>query len=122
MSYTKDDLIDLDIVQGLRELGGDDGDDFIKEIIELYKEQYPILLAQMKNHLSNEDYPNLSKSAHALKGASLNIGAKELASVCKTIEINAKSEIQQGFNDLISDLETIHSLTFVELEKLLNMV
>ncbi len=122
MSYTKDDLIDFDIVQGLRELGGDDGDDFIKEIIELYKEQYPILLAQIKNHLSNEDYANLSKSAHALKGASLNIGAKELASVCKTIEINAKSDIQQGFNELISDLETIHSLTFIELDKLLNMV
>ncbi|MFZ4589776.1 MAG: Hpt domain-containing protein [Ignavibacteria bacterium] len=122
MSYSKDDLIDFDIVQGLRELGGDDDDGFIKEIFELYKEQYPILLAQIKNHLSNEDYTNLSKSAHALKGASLNIGAKELASVCKTIEINAKSDIQHGFNELISKLETIHSLTFIELDKLLNMV
>ncbi len=118
MSNSKEDLIDFDIVQSLKELGGDDGDEFFKEIIDLYKDQYPKLLLQIKNYLSKEDYDNLSKSAHALKGASLNIGAKELASICKTIEINAKSDIREGYNELIVNLETIHSLTFIEFEKL----
>ena len=94
MSISKEDLLDLNIIQSLIELGGDDGDEFFKEIIDLYKEQYPILLQQIKNYLSNEDYVNLSKSAHALKGASLNIGAKEIASICKIIEINSKTDTQ----------------------------
>ena len=71
MSISKEDLIDFDIVQGLKELGGDDGDDFLKEILDLYAEQYPILLNQIKGFLKNSDYNNLSKSAHALKGCLL---------------------------------------------------
>lgn len=118
MSLTKEDLIDFNIIQGLKDLGGDDGDEFFKEIIDLYKEQYPILLQQIKNYLNNKDYENLSKSAHALKGASLNIGAKELASVCKTIEINAKTDITEGYTELIANLESTHSLTFDEIDKL----
>jgi HPt (histidine-containing phosphotransfer) domain-containing protein len=118
MSLTKEDLIDFNIIQGLKDLGGDDGDEFLKEIIDLYKEQYPILLRQIKNFLDNKDYENLSKSAHALKGASLNIGAKELASVCKNIEINAKTDITEGYSELITNLESIHSLTFDEIDKL----
>jgi HPt (histidine-containing phosphotransfer) domain-containing protein len=118
MTNSKEDLIDFNVVQGLKELGGDDGDVFFKEIIELYKEQYPKLLFQMKDYLRAEDFENLSKSAHALKGASLNIGAKEIASICKTIEINAKSDIREGYATLVENLETIHSLTFIEFDKL----
>ena len=118
MSNSKEDLIDFNIIQNLKELGGDDGDEFFKEIIGLYKEQYPVLLLQIKNYLNNKDYQNLSKSAHALKGASLNIGAKEIASVCKTIEINAKTDIQEGYTELIENLELTHSLTFIEIDKL----
>jgi len=116
MSISKEDLIDFTIIQGLKELGGDDGGEFFKEIIDLYKEQYPILLKQMKDYFINEDFNNLSKSAHALKGASLNIGAKELASICKTIEINAKSDVREGYIELITNLELIHTLTFKEMD------
>lgn len=118
MSIAKENLIDFSIVQGLKELGGDDGDDFLKEILSLYSEQYPVLLGQIKNYLICSDYNNLSKSAHSLKGASLNIGAKELASICKTIEINAKSDVRDGYEELISNLEEIHSLTFIEFDKI----
>jgi len=118
MQNSKEDLIDFNIVQSLKELGGDDGDDFFKEIIDLYKEQYPVLLKQIKDYLLNKDYINLSKSAHALKGASLNIGAKEIASICKTIESNAKSDILEGYDELVGNLEAIHTLTFVEIDKL----
>jgi len=118
MSLTKEDLIDFSIVQGLKELGGDDGEDFLKEILSLYSEQYPVLLEQIKNYQINSDYINLSKSAHSLKGASLNIGAKEMASICKSIEINAKSDVRNGYEELISNLENIHSLTFIEFDKI----
>ncbi len=118
MPFLKEDLLDLNIIQGLKELGGDDGNEFLKEILDLYSEQYPVLLEQIKDYLLKSDYNNLSKSAHALKGASLNIGAKEIASICKTIEINAKSDVFDGYEELISSLESVHSLTFIEFNKL----
>jgi histidine phosphotransfer protein HptB len=118
MSLSKEDLLDFNIIQSLKELGGEDGNDFFKEIIDLYKEQYQLLLQKIKDCQSNNDFENLSKSAHSLNGASLNVGAKEMASICKKIEINAKSEIKEGLIELISNLELVQALTFVELDKL----
>ncbi|MCX6165937.1 MAG: hypothetical protein NTU73_13915 [Ignavibacteriae bacterium] len=49
MEYTKDSLIDFSMVQNLIDLGGDDGKEFLKEIIDLYVEQYPELFNSIKS-------------------------------------------------------------------------
>lgn len=112
-----DDLLDLNVVQGLKDLGENDNS-FLKEIIDLYVAQYPELLENIKSFNLNNDLENLSKSAHTLKGASLNIGAKKLADVCKTIENNSKSGVVGGYDILIKDLESVYSLSIIELQKI----
>ena len=115
-SFQDEDLLDLNVINGLKELGGDDS--FFKEIIELYVEQYPDLLDKIKSALSNGDYVNVSKSAHALKGASLNIGAKKMAEICLQIETNSGVENSIDFNDLIINLEKYYEISVEELRKL----
>jgi HPt (histidine-containing phosphotransfer) domain-containing protein len=118
MEYTKDTLIDLSIVQNLIDLGGDDGKDFLKEIIDLYIQQYPELFNSIKNGADSKDTVLMYQSAHALKGASLNVGAKEMAVICKNIELKGKEGDLSGIPELIYTLETIYPLTINELNKL----
>ena len=110
MEYSKDDLLDMSIIQGLKEMNDDDND-FFKEILDLYNEQYPDLFKKIVSNANSKDLDSLSKTAHALKGASLNIGAKELASVCKTIELNSKNGISEGVDELISKIQIVYKQT-----------
>jgi HPt (histidine-containing phosphotransfer) domain-containing protein len=118
MGYTSDVLIDLSIVQNLIDLGGDDGKDFLKEIIDLYIQQYPELFNNIKNGAKSGDAVLMYQSAHALKGASLNVGAKEMADLCKQIELKGKEGVMTGIPELIANLETVYPLTVDELNKL----
>lgn len=113
----QDELLDFNVIKGLKDLGDNDNS-FLKEIIDLYIAQYPELLANIKNSNLKNDLENLSQSAHTLKGASLNVGAKKIAEICKVIEENSKSGVTGGYDTLINDLESFYSLSIVELQKL----
>ncbi len=116
-SFDEDgELLDFNTIGSLKELGGDDS--FFQEIINLYAEQYPELLERIKSSHSAGDLENLSKSAHALKGASLNIGAKKLAEVCLAIEKNSAEGIKEGYDDLILRVEVLYEVSLEELKKL----
>lgn len=118
MEYTKDNLIDTSIVQNLIDLGGDDGKGFLKEIIDLYTDQYPELFNNIRNGSLKNDAVLMYQSAHALKGASLNIGAKELAVLCKEVELKGKANDMSGIQELISEIEKVYPMTMDELKKL----
>jgi HPt (histidine-containing phosphotransfer) domain-containing protein len=118
MDNTRDNLIDFSIVQNLIELGGDDGKEFLKEIIDLYIQQYPELYNSIKNSAAKNQSVEMFQSAHALKGASLNVGAKELASLCKQIELKGKANDMTQIPELITALENVYPLTINELKKL----
>lgn len=115
-SFSKEELLDFNIISGLKELGDDDS--FFREIIDLYVEQYPDLLEKIKLSYSEGDLINISKSAHALKGASLNIGAKKLAEICLKIETISSFENTSSIEELISDLQDIYEISIEELRKL----
>ena len=119
MEYSKDNLLDENIIQNLIELGGDDGNSFLKEIIDLYIEQFPGLFNDIKSHFEKGDALKMSQSAHALKGASLNIGAKVSASICKEIELKGKGNDLNGISELINELQVVNKLTLSEFNKLL---
>ncbi|MBI5402461.1 MAG: Hpt domain-containing protein [Ignavibacteriae bacterium] len=118
MAYTKEDLIDVAIVNNLIELGGDDGKAFLNEILDLYVEQYPQLFESIKSNAGKNEMVEMYQSAHALKGASLNIGAKEMASICKQIELKGKSGDMTQIPELIDLLGKVYPVTLEELKKL----
>jgi HPt (histidine-containing phosphotransfer) domain-containing protein len=119
MPNIREDLIDLAIIDNLIDLGGDDGKDFLKEIIDLYIQQYPELFESIKSSSEKNEAVIMFQSAHALKGASLNIGAKELASLCKQIELKGKAGDMTQIPELIETLEKAYPLTMAELHKLI---
>lgn len=116
MEYSKEVLLDMDIIRNLKELGGED--DFFKEILDLYCEQYPELYKNIQDSYANKNYDSLSKYAHALKGASLNIGAKELADICKSVEINSKNGLYDGLDALILKIDFVKNITLEKMQSL----
>jgi len=117
MEYSREVLLDMNIIQSLKELGGED--DFFKEILDLYCQQYPELYKNIQHSFSIKNYDSLSKYAHALKGASLNIGAKELAEICKNVEINSKNGLYDGLESLILKIDSVKKITLDEMQSLL---
>ena len=118
MKYTKEDLIDDNIINNLLELGDDGDNAFLKEILNLYNEQYPELFENIKQSFESNESLKLSQAAHALKGASLNIGAKAVAEVCKEMEMKGKAGDLTGISVLIEKLTELYKHTFTEFEKL----
>lgn len=116
MEYSKEVLLDMNIIQNLKELGGDD--DFFKEILDLYCDQYPELYNSIRESYFNKNFDSLSKYAHALKGASLNIGAKELAELCKSVEINSKNGFYDGLDEVIRKIDFVKNITLKEMQSL----
>ncbi|MDQ1266535.1 MAG: hypothetical protein QG635_1687 [Bacteroidota bacterium] len=118
MEYSQENLLDFAIINGLKELDDDGSDSFFKEIVTLYINQYPELYEKIINAVKENKSDDLSKAAHALKGASLNIGAKELASVCKEIEFKGKDNQMENMDYLLESLNNIYSATISELGKI----
>lgn len=118
MSYSKEDILDLDILRGLKELGNDGDVLFIKEIIELYIEQAPVMIKNIKEAVLQRDALKMSQTAHAFKGASLNLGAKLLSEVCKKIEFNGKENNFTDITSLLGQLDEFFIITSDELRKI----
>jgi HPt (histidine-containing phosphotransfer) domain-containing protein len=115
MDYSKDALLDMNVIQSLKELGEED---FFNEILDLYCNQFPELYRNIQESFSNSNYDSLSKYAHALKGASLNIGAKELADICKKVELNSKNGFYDGLDILIQKIDLVKTITVKEMKAL----
>jgi HPt (histidine-containing phosphotransfer) domain-containing protein len=85
------DLIDASVIQGLRELGGEEDPGLLVELIDLYLADAPQRMSEIRQALSTCDWKLLERAAHTLKSSSANIGALELSSICKELEAKARA-------------------------------
>src|SRR5690606_31497914 len=108
MEFSSEELINLDVVNGLKELSGDGDDSFFKEIIGLYEEPAQELIDEIKFHAEEGNAEELGITAHTLKGASLNIGARLFADVCKNIELAGKNNEINGIDSEIKKLNDLN--------------
>jgi HPt (histidine-containing phosphotransfer) domain-containing protein len=118
MDLEDSDILDLNIIQNLKELGGDEDSSFLKEVINLYLDQAPGLINDIRNAVDENNALKLSRAAHSLKGASLNIGAKKFAEVCKILEFKGRDNDMSDLNSELKDLDEKFSITSDKLLKL----
>ena len=90
-------LIEPPVLQGIVNLGGTD---FLAEIIQDFAHDGAQLLEAMQTAMQQEDYPAYQDAVHALKGSSLQMGARQLLENCQQAEAlkpyaMAGPEIQQ---------------------------
>ena len=91
--------------------------DFIPHLIDLFQEDSPIRLERMREAVKTDDWSDVAKSAHALKGACAQMGADSLAQLCQGLMAAAQAADGIGVNDLLGELEGEYQRVSAELNR-----
>lgn len=118
MSEEKQPLVDMDTINRLKELS-EDTPEFLGELVDIYLEQADTLMAQLREAHDKGDAETYKRTAHTLKGSSLNIGALEFAEICKILEHKSLSEDKEDMSGLLEELEIVYPKTIQALKEFL---
>jgi len=89
-------VIDVEILNGIRELQIPGEADFLTELIDIFLSESAAQMEKVEEQILAGDYTNLRRTAHSLKGASANLGARIFASYCAEVEALATSQDGAG--------------------------
>lgn len=90
----------------LRELQQEGQPDIVQEIIGLFMRDAPRRISVLREALDRGDAEGAHRAAHALKGASANLGAYRLADLCQEIEDKALHGSVDGLQIVFTSLES----------------
>lgn len=77
--------------------------EFIKESLDLLSQQLDTMLLELSNNIQNEDFDNIQKAAHLLKGALSNFFIVSMTDCLQKIEVEAN-------NKNLSEIKKYHQL------------
>jgi CheY-like chemotaxis protein len=86
MEDTARDVLDLEVIETLKSLGGDDDPGLFAEIVELFLQDTPPRLAALEQALGSSDAKVIEETAHSLKSSCGNLGAIYLSDLCRKLE------------------------------------
>ncbi len=78
-------VIDPKVIQGLRDLGGEDEPGLLSELIKIFLEDAPQRMRDITEGMAKGDLGRVERGAHTLKSSSANIGAIALSDLCRRI-------------------------------------
>ena len=100
----------LELVEGDREL--------VEELANLFAEECPNALAEMRGALESNDAALLERLAHTMKGSSANIGATGTSQLALVLESQARSGKLDGAREQFALLEAEAGRLLIELRAL----
>ena len=93
-------------LQDLKELGLDMGAPFYPQLLMTFDQDADAHLAMLRTAIAEGDAGRLGREAHALKGASLTIGAQGMAELCKQLESLGMTHRLEGALATLKRLES----------------
>jgi len=120
MSEYKNNLLNKDVINGLKELGSTESKSFLEEIVELYLTEAEKLIESISESITNKNFQDLNIISHTLKGASANVGASAVSKLSASIEKKAKTSDEDGLLDMFKELKECFSETKSELNNLIS--
>lgn len=109
MQFTSQ-LARLNSAVALERLGGDE--ELLREVAQLFLEEYPALVTQIRAAVAAEDPEALQRAAHSLKGSVSNFGADNAYHAAFTLELMGRNremaQARSGMAALEEALEYIH--------------
>jgi HPt (histidine-containing phosphotransfer) domain-containing protein len=104
-------------LQGLRELGSDIGASFFPELLDTFERDSVERLAVLRSAIAAGEAGRLVKEAHALKGASLTIGALGMAKICQHLENLGIAQSMEGGLEQLARLHREFDRVKTEIEQ-----
>ena len=81
----EDSPLDYAVLDGIRELQMEDEPDVLVDLIGMYLENSQALLGRVRLAFDEQNYNDLRKSIHSLKGTSSTLGAHRLSNYCNEV-------------------------------------
>jgi len=107
-------LIDRELA--LSRVGGDA--ELLKEIAQLFIEDYPKAIEDIRSAASHGDAKELERTAHGLKGSVANFGATQAMEAAKALETMGRAQQMVDVDQVIRTLELALAALRPELEAL----
>ena len=98
------DVLDPAALARLGKLQRLPGRNFIGELVGLFRRDVPPQVAACQDALARGDSEALRRCAHAVKGSSGVLGARELGELCAQIELEATSDAPGDLTELVRAL------------------
>ncbi|MGR3274393.1 response regulator [Acaryochloris marina NIES-2412] len=109
-------IIDPAALDSFRQLAGEHASLLIADLLNTYLEDAPGRVEKMHQAVKDADPDGLSDAAHALKSASANLGAKQLASFCSEAEALGRSGTTAGSADVVSQISQAYETVRIAFE------
>jgi HPt (histidine-containing phosphotransfer) domain-containing protein len=91
--------VEKEISDKAREWIEEYGEDFLVDLIDVYLEDTPNRIAQMRGAVGGGETDTLIREAHTLKSSSANVGAMRLSALAKQMEFAWRSGDFAGMAD-----------------------
>ncbi len=101
----RDTILDQAALDNIRAV--DEDGSVLAEVIQMYLDEVPQHLADLRAAWSRRDGAALGRSAHALKSASFNVGAKGVGELCKRLEKQGKSGALSDAEELVAAITAL---------------
>ena len=99
-------IIDPAALAVLSQLRRPDKPDPVAELIDLFVQETPDRLRQMRKAVTQYNAEALALAAHSLRGCASSIGAVRMASLCQKLEENAERRSLQISSRLVKEIES----------------
>ena len=99
------EVLDPEVIQSLRELGGEDDPELLCELVELFTSDSPARVSEMRRGVESSDWSVVDAMAHALKSSSANVGAMKLSELCRQTEVASKQADRDATDAAVTALE-----------------
>jgi HPt (histidine-containing phosphotransfer) domain-containing protein len=96
------------------------GGDFIVELVGTFGEEAPIMIANLRQALSEQDADAFRRETHSMKTNAITFGATDLAELAKSLEYLARVGMLDQVADQVDLLENMYKAAQSELETLSN--
>ena len=113
---TQTPVLDPATLVSLREMQAAAETDLLRELVDLFRSDAVPLLETLRAAAVEGDAEALKRSAHGLKGAAANLGAKQLAAICQELEHLGRSGITAGAEVLVAKVEAEYPQVIQALE------
>lgn len=97
-------LIDGAMLEKARSWAEELGEDFLLELIDIFKQDTPQRLAGLRQALERGDFETLRREAHTLKSSSAQLGATAISEMAKEMEALARAGKVHDMADRITRL------------------
>ncbi|HNR19611.1 MAG TPA: ATP-binding protein [Bacteroidia bacterium] len=104
-------LLDATVIENLKRLENGNGTSFVKDLLIAFTKQVKSISDEIKLNYVDGNLDLVYKSAHKLKGSSLNVGARKLASVCEDLEVASKVKDSDKVERIVTELNAVVAQT-----------